>query len=1119
MFFTFADVETLRLALTSGAVAPEVSRESVGAAFTEKQIWVHPSVPMSSPGQIALRRLGVKTFSKAPDTPLQEYACWQQLLPLERESASEALAAQTVVLFELAEASSFTELVSEILRLGNDRQAFRWLQRPTDARERVLLRVIAPPYYSLLRSLDCDGRSDLYAYVERSPGVWVALGYRHPLQDSLRPGEGNFLLLRPPRDWQFVEERPFQDIYEVLEFPVTKAHAWRDSGRTEQLRVPLRLTRASTNEPAELWVVRDRPVEQLDSLVREADDQLLSQLAFAVGESAGHEIVALRVRPGRKQSPPVLVLDAQAYRSYQGLPNLFLPVRTRLRPPLRRDSVRQHLAADPEQIHWLAPGGDGTFVVESLPDRAFRPLSDWILYVLDHERQALSEWIQAATFEFDAFVCREQRSPKEKKEPRKKADRASTMPRKPEIGRPAAQEEKRPAPENVPELSLRTVPPSESQMKARVLEDRFLELTGPPDAPDRQRLWKELAEVYGALGNTADALLCGANCLWPDPDGEKPFAGWADGSPTKWLDTHLPKLLGGPNSNQAELQRLSACLLALGPASVAGSLKAGLGPVQHFLQAHEERLPVRVVWLLGLTLARAAGGDVLALARTRDRLLERLYQDGLKAEQDLPGFLRFSSAASGDRLRRFREWLLTLPERLHRWIVANNNIAGPARPYAYHTDARLTSAYADLMMAFGLGRLGDAQECQRLKERACEVLGDIDNVHSFLLTAFDYRIHQALEGKGVGGALPQDFFELLPLPDGRAESGLDSRLKLDRLKADRLREKSRILEPHKALEAYDRYCTNSKDPLGQELASLADVSDKQELERRIRQLLERAPPDRKVGKTRRPRVLRAALAVAPRLNEAFALEMLGQVEAVLDHLENVGLLADLLDKSLVLSAHFDQSDHVQRFVGRYHQFLKRDQAEIALHGDDLAGQCFRGLRKFGLRDDIEALMRELTQVLTLGQPLDVLRQRQDWPNLLLPLLHVATGWFYFGNDEEALMLLQEARQLLFSQVLHRENASRLTSRYVSTLAQAPVEIALRGIEEILDKLEGVFDNFTTHTHFSLSQLQVVEAIVLGIVTEDFALGGEVRRWLDDDEFLIRRRIHGDLQSFLASAGH
>ena len=45
-----------------------------------------------------------------------------------------------------------------------------------------------------------------------------------------------------------------------------------------------------------------------------ADDQLLAQLAFAVGQSQGQEIVALRVRPGRKQSPPVVQLDAQEYR-------------------------------------------------------------------------------------------------------------------------------------------------------------------------------------------------------------------------------------------------------------------------------------------------------------------------------------------------------------------------------------------------------------------------------------------------------------------------------------------------------------------------------------------------------------------------------------------------------------------------------------------------------------------------------------------------------------------------------------------------------------------------------------------------------------------------------------
>jgi hypothetical protein len=1118
MFFSFADYESLRLALTSGAVPPEVSGAPVAASFEDGRIGVRPSEEVPSPSQVALRRLGVKASSKPPASSLAEFTCWAQLLPLEREPGAEATGPQIPVLFEVGEPAKFAALVGEILRLGNDRQAFRWIQGPADAPgERALLRVVGPPYYSLLSALERDNRQDVRAYVERSAGVWVEVGFRHPLQEMLRPPEGHLLLLRPPRDWQAVDERPFQDVYDVLEFPVPAGRAWNDSARSEQLKVPLRLVRAGTSEPAELWVLRDRPLEQLDELVRNGDDQLLSRLSFAVGESGGREVVALRVRPGRKQAPPVLVLDAQAYRSYLRLPNLFLPLQTRLRPPLRRDAVRQQLAADAEQIHWLAPGTDGSFTVETLPDRAFRPLSDWILYVLDHECRPLRAWVQSATFEFDAFVCREQRPPRERKarKPKENATPPHKEGVKPVSGGPP-EEEMRPAKEVGPGLNLQKVAPSKLLVKARDLETRFLEIHGPPDAPGRQELWRELAEVYAALDSTADALVCGVNALWAE-DSPTPFPGGA--AAHVWIAEHLDTFVQTAQPAQEEIQRLAACLLALGPSAAGSALKDRLGAVRHFFQEHESQLPVRAVWLLGLVLADAAAGDVLALARTRDRLLERLYQNGLSPEQDLPTFLRFSSATSSDRMRRFRDWLLALPERLHRWIDANSNIAAPDRPYSFHTDPKLTAAYADLMMAFGLARLGDARECQRLKERACEVLGDIDNVHSFLLSAFDYRIQQALDGKGFGGALPPDFFELLPVPKGGSEPELISQLKHDRLKADRLREKCRILEPHEALEAYERFCTSRKDPLAAELAILSDVSDKQELERQIRQLLGRAIRKGKNGKSERPSVLRSALALAPRLNEAFALEMLGQAEASLSETDDVQILAGLLDRALVLSAHFDQSEFVQRLVNRYHDFLKRDPVEIAAHGDALAGQCFRGLRKFGLREEIEVLMRELIAALTLGEPLQDLRRRPDWPNLLLPLLHVAAGWFYFGNNEEALELLREARQLLFSRVLHRENASKLSARYVSTLAQAPIDIALQGIEEVLDKLEGVFDNFTTHTHYSLSQLQVVEAIVLGFLNEDFALGGEIRRWLDDDEFLVRRRIHHDMQDFLKKAGH
>src|SRR5205085_12265778 len=97
-----------------------------------------------------------------------------------------------------------------------------------------------------------------------------------------------------------------------------------------------------------------------------------------------------------------------------------------------------------------------------------------------------------------------------------------------------------------------------------------------------------------------------------------------------------------------------------------------LRPAQEFLQRQEHLLPVRAAWLVGLALYRLSHGDVLALTRTRDRLLERLFKNGLSAEQDLPTFLRFSGVRSSDRFRAFRDWLVPLPEKIRRWIHASN---------------------------------------------------------------------------------------------------------------------------------------------------------------------------------------------------------------------------------------------------------------------------------------------------------------------------------------------------------------------------------------------------------------------------------------------------------------
>ena len=95
--------------------------------------------------------------------------------------------------------------------------------------------------------------------------------------------------------------------------------------------------------------------------------------------------------------------------------------------------------------------------------------------------------------------------------------------------------------------------------------------------------------------------------------------------------------------------------------------------------------------------------------------------------------------------------------------------------------------------------------------------------------------------------------------------------------------------------------------------------------------------------------------------------------------------------------------------------------------------------------------------------------------------------------------------------------TKLAAAYALTVGQAPVEAAQRGLEELLERLTNVWDNFTTITHYSLTQLEVIEAIITAIVNEDHTMGADARRWLDEDEFLVRRRIHRDLRHLLAQS--
>jgi cellulose synthase operon protein C len=188
----------------------------------------------------------------------------------------------------------------------------------------------------------------------------------------------------------------------------------------------------------------------------------------------------------------------------------------------------------------------------------------------------------------------------------------------------------------------------------------------------------------------------------------------------------------------------------------------------------------------------------------------------------------------------------------------------------------------------------------------------------------------------------------------------------------------------------------------------------------------------------------------------------------------------------------------------------------------LAGQCFRSLRKLGMREEIDKLLAQMANVVLDGQDLDTLVKKihfkEDSPAPLQALLDVASSWYYFGRDHQADAVLQAVRAILFKAAYPPLKQRDLACAYARTVGQTNREVAKTRLEEIFRDLKGVKDSFTSGSHFSVCQLDLIESVVLAVVSDDFAQGTQARRWLDDDEFLVRRRIHDDHRKMVGKGG-
>lgn len=1125
MLLEFPNPDTLTLAISSGTVPENIVAAPVRSTIDqEEKVWVEFDASLSRSATEQLKNWGtsVRRGKGKLAGQFREYESWLQLVPLQKEAQLTQVGDRSQVLFELLDESLLPDLVNEILRQGNDRQSVRKVKH--DGSTRILLRVIGAPYYSLLRATEQCSQGKLLAYVEHSPRVWIEAGYIHPHAARISPHSGQHLLIQRNGDWRTLKEQPFQDIYSQAEFSLPEhPDPIQKSGRIPKLRVPVHLTRNSNDDSGEIFVLTEDASAQLDQFVRTSSDSVLDRLAFAVSEIANGEdpTIIVRIRPGRT-APPVLVFDGLACRNFLKIPNLFVPIGRRIHPPLRRDAVRELLAPDESQLVWLAPAPRESdtessaitepFVVRSIPDRAFLPLSNWVEYVLARDRETLTAWRLSHQFEFEDFICKADRKRVKKK--------STPKPRHSDSGSPSTARTSTDAETEsdlrVERLIQRFRSDSDGssanaaleQIKSELkqTEQQFLDLNTPLEDQGRIPLWDTMADLNAALDRFADSSICRQHLVWHGESESSAFESWfqtdveaagrlgaatlstASGNITS---RGLNRVLKRRTPSPSEVAQVASWVAWSGKRNdETDLLHESLSDVQQYLEKHESVIAIRACWLAWKTLAELSE-DVLLLARARDRLLDRIYQQGLTADRDLPSFLRNGGSQSDDRFRQVREKVHSLHRTIRAWSVANQATAAQ------------TPQYADLTLAFAFARLGEQSHARELLQSAEEKLNSRDDsVHSWLLRAYQFRIETVLGGQATERTLPEDLL-----------SGLDQMSRHDSYKISQLRNHSAILEPVEELDAYRQFLQPTEDSLEKEVTGLFAIKDSQTLQVQIRAFLNRqlSLPDQAIVRTK-------ALELSTRIGEQFAGELLGEVVPLDRQLSDPFLRANLLEKGLQIGAHFDNQAAVQDCFSRMVSILESEEevdVPFLEAMERLLSRSFVTLRKMGMRAEIEYLLDAMTRLVRQSRK----QGDADDTGRLRILLQLAGVGFYLGQDH-GWPDVDVARELLLSGKLTEEGhagakkQTDLAISYIKAVGQAPLDDAVTRFDDLFRNLPAIQDNASVTSHFSLKQLDIIEALVQTIVSDSFTMDSNSQRWMDEEEFLIRRRIHKDMREMM-----
>lgn len=846
---------------------------------------------------------------------------------------------------------------------------------------------------------------------------------------------------------------------DVLEVPLG-AVEWVDAQRDFKVHVSSRLKRAGSQESPSLWVWLTNPLAELKRLADDGDDQLLAKFdACVLQDDAGRVRVVLRALTP-DSAPPMALQEAQACVRYQKHNHLYLAEGSTLKYPIRRD-VAVRLYCTPERMAILLPG-EPEMEVMQVPLAGFKKLPEMIEYGWADQDVVMDAWEEQHLEDLFRFEPYEEKLAPVVK-PVEPEPEPEPEPVRTEVVRPAAKAkvekraEKKAEKKVTPAAAITVVEPREIEKRIIELSSRLTGLSGPRDE-QLSEICRELSAAYAATERRRDAAVAAAVCMWYDDD--LPAAQLWQAAAGGDLEAAV-RNPGGPHSDlkiaaafgsSTRDEELRARLVTIDP----GVLKAAA-------TFAERSVDVRSSWLMWMGLATLTS-DTLTVAQARDKHLARLAvrmqtSDVLAPIREGSGS---SYAAEGANI---------LTRMKASWL---------SRGMEQPSSKSLTSLVADWMFALLAGRIG------RLSEAVMPVAGwekyqstfRAGPMEQWLWAAMTFRLEDA-KLRRVSNWSPE-------LLEAWGSLTVDPSYQLTQLRSN-----SRLLDPLHKPDPYLPYNAQREGRRDMQAAPTAELGEQVLLQKNAS----------------------AAISLAVSLGADYAVRALSLSDEVLEvelKKKQYDTLLHRLSSMVMLAGQFGLADRLSELLKTIEKVLlgNRSIDSTALWVESLLDGALTAARRMGFGGEGMALCQSL--LAAAGGSVEAAAKSPEALFRLRMRTQLAGALASLGDVATATPMIEEAEKLLLNWPAKDTNNLGVAKQIALTtqsIGQLDINTSSR-LMALFDAAPAVTDTRTYARHFSVCKLWSVEAVVR-------ALGGEtgespkLRSWMDDDEWIIRQRIHAN----------